>query len=221
MCMLHAGKSRNKICPVSILNGKPLQSVKEAKLLGCTVTHDLRDTNDIQKKVHSLYGEVNSLVANFSGAAEPVKQRLFNAQCTSFYGSQAWQLHSPDIDKLYVAWKKSLRRLFQLPYMTRSHLVAPLTAMKPFMDQIVSRHNKMIDSIDKGRNSVLKFIVNNSIYYDGPIGKNVKFCEKHYTEPLSVEDNLKVATINELRTCHVSILTKRECDDIIKHLCES
>ena len=45
-----------------------------------------------------------------------VRLRLFLSYCSSIYGSELWSLDSDNIAIFCTAWRKALRRIFNLPY---------------------------------------------------------------------------------------------------------
>jgi len=44
-----------------------------------------------------------------------VKTKLLKAYCTSFYGSELWDLENENISALCTAWRQALRRVWKLP----------------------------------------------------------------------------------------------------------
>ena len=44
-----------------------------------------------------------------------VKSKLLATYCLDLYGSQLWNYSSIDVQSFYVAWRKTIRRLWKLP----------------------------------------------------------------------------------------------------------
>jgi len=58
-----------------------------------------------------------------------VKIRLFRSYCTSFYGCELWNLPCAQLADLCTKWRKSVRRVLNLPLQT--HLFAFFVASMP------------------------------------------------------------------------------------------
>jgi len=59
-----------------------------------------------------------------------VKYNLFHAYCTSYYGYELWSLSNSNVKEFCVAWRKSLRRMWGLPFQTHGVLsVATFVSM--------------------------------------------------------------------------------------------
>ena len=66
--------------------------VQSIKHLGNTIACDLNEEPEIGRKLGDFTYRVNALKANFRDVTSTVILKLFNSFCTSFYGSQAWDL---------------------------------------------------------------------------------------------------------------------------------
>ena len=44
-----------------------------------------------------------------------VKSKLLATYCLDLYGSQLWNYSRHDVQSFYVAWRKTIRRLWKLP----------------------------------------------------------------------------------------------------------
>ena len=65
----------------------------------------------------------NKLNANFTNLQHDVIARLFKSNCSSFYGSQAWGIDSPDYKRICISWNKSVRNILKLPYTTHTWIL--------------------------------------------------------------------------------------------------
>ena len=45
----------------------------------------------------------------------------------SFYGSELWNYSSRYVEEICVAWRKTMRKLFRLPYRTHNYIVSGIT----------------------------------------------------------------------------------------------
>ena len=101
-----------------MLNDKQLKWVHEVKHLGNWLCSDLSDLIDINKKKGKMVSDINKLVNKFKGSKYNVKCNLLRSYCTSFYGSQCWNLNDKNIGSLLTMWNRGVRKLFQLPFIT-------------------------------------------------------------------------------------------------------
>ena len=53
--------------------------------------------------------------------------KLHTSFCMSLYGSELWNYNSRNIVEIFVAWRKTMRKLFRLPYRTHNYIVCGIT----------------------------------------------------------------------------------------------
>ncbi len=90
--------------PVVCLNGQKLKWEANVKHVGNIITSTLDDKDDIALKLRENFCRVNKLLSDFQGLRHDVLSELFNTYCNSFYGSQAWDLRSKNVQGLYRSW---------------------------------------------------------------------------------------------------------------------
>ena len=83
----------NQRKPDIILAGEKLLWVKKFKHLG-NVSSDSDELDEIKLKKGEFISHVNLMIANLEDVSDDVRMRVFQSQCCSFYGSQAWNLGS-------------------------------------------------------------------------------------------------------------------------------
>jgi len=65
--------------------------------------------------------------------------KLLYAYCSSLYGCELWDLWNGTIDNVCVAWRKALRRVWNLPFSTHSYFLFELSGTLPVIDAICKR----------------------------------------------------------------------------------
>ena len=55
------------------------------------------------------------------------RYKLHTSFCMSLFGSELWNYHSRYIEEIFVAWRKTMRKLFRLPYRTHNYIVCGIT----------------------------------------------------------------------------------------------
>jgi hypothetical protein len=77
----------------------------------------------IESCVNDLYKKTNILLAQFKHASALVKYALFKTYCTSMYGCPMWDLSRPLVERVYVAWRKCVRRTLGISQRTHNDLI--------------------------------------------------------------------------------------------------
>ena len=86
----------------------------------------------------------NLLYRQFGMCSPDVLYKLFNSYCMSLYGSQLWNYENKSgMDSLYVAWRKCVRCMFNIPCNThcklaRMHCVCNI---QPAYNRVSSTYN--------------------------------------------------------------------------------
>ena len=104
------------------IGGANIAWVTEGRHLGHIITCDLKDTKDIVDKLRAFYVQVNGSFRAFPGLSADKAAKLFNTYALSFYGCELWSDANVS-DVLAVAWRKAVRRLWQLPYTTHCNIL--------------------------------------------------------------------------------------------------
>ena len=89
-----------------------------------------------------------------------VKYKLFTSFCTSFYGCPLWDATCKQISRFYTSWRKSVRKLFDLPYRTHCNLLPIIADCQPVEDQILCRTAKCIYDALSSQNTYLNLLMN-------------------------------------------------------------
>ena len=105
------------------IHGKMIDFVQSFSHLGHLITSESDDGEDITIRKHSFIGQVNNIICYFGKLSPFVKYYLFHAYCTSYYGCELWSLSNCNVKEFCVAWRKSLRRVWGLPFQTHGVLL--------------------------------------------------------------------------------------------------
>ena len=124
-------------------DGTDLSPVKNGLHLGHVIGPHV-DEQVMLDASYVLTRSVNSLLNNFKYCTYDVKYRLFNSYCTSFYGCPLWNLSSKYMSHFYVTWRKSIRKLFDLPFRTHCDLLPIIADCKHIETQLLCRFTKFM-----------------------------------------------------------------------------
>ena len=205
---IHFTRSKSSVPPRWITFGSEnLQWKSSVKHLGNVIRSDLKDTDEIKAKQSDFIGKANSVIANFRTVQRDVCTQIFNSQCCSFYGCEAWKLYHPDVNAFFTTWRKAVRRLWNLPYTTRSSLLPHLMKCKPIQQQIYQRCLAMCTAMLKSENEKINFISNLSLKNSGIIGQNMQFLKSvNLNFDFLPADDDRVRLIKELTLCKETTL---------------
>ena len=70
---------------------------------------------NINGSVQKFYCKVNSVLYDFKDIPCDVKTRLLDTYFLDLYGSELWNYSKHDVNHFYVAWRKTIRRLWKIP----------------------------------------------------------------------------------------------------------
>ena len=104
--------------------------------------------NDCKTKKGNFVASINWFIGNFSHNV-PLNCyiRLFQAYCSSYYGSVLWELFGRGCKDFCVTWNKAVRRVFNVPYTTHTILLGQLLNTCHVSMQLVKRLCKFIDGM--------------------------------------------------------------------------
>jgi len=100
-----------------------------------------------------------------------VKYNLFHAYCTSYYGCELWSLSNSNV-KVCVAWRKSLRHVWGLPFQTQGVLLPRLSQCLPVLDEICRCSLNFVRSCIRHESAFFNLIV--VVHFGG----NVVYCTR-------------------------------------------
>ena len=74
------------------------------------------NTNNIaiDSAIRDLIWRTNYVLSKFGSCSSDVKIFMFHTYCTILYRSPIWKLNSRYIDKLYVAWRNCISKIWKI-----------------------------------------------------------------------------------------------------------
>ena len=127
--------------------GKPIEYVDSFSHLGHIITSHLSDAADINNRRNNFVGQVNSVLCFFNNLNSSIKYKLFQSYCMSIYGCELWSLSNVKINDLCIAWRKSLHRVWELPYNTHCYILPLLSQCLSLFDEICSRLLRLLHNL--------------------------------------------------------------------------
>ena len=177
-----AGRDASAPLPSFAIGGNVIENVDRWPHLGHIFNARLTDDNILARST-SFIGQANSFFCNFPMLDVETKNSLFKVYCSSHYGSELWNLTNNNLEDYCIAWRKSLRRLWSLPY-NSSQLSTALTSFTiPLFDEICRRVTNFIYSCLHSDSRFIRSVVLHGIQVSrtySPISRNAAFCSLHY-----------------------------------------
>ena len=180
-CLLH----RYDVSKLNFtINRYSIEFVNNYKHLGHVISNTLTDDDDISDKRSVFVGQSNNVLCYFAKLSTDVKLRLFFSYCTSFFGSELWRLDNTNINEIYTAWRKVVRRIWSIPYNTHSRFLPLLCNCLPIDDQFCQRFLNFIRRcLSDDSSHLVRAIVLHSLMFarsQSPIGYNFLYCMRRY-----------------------------------------
>ena len=151
-------KDRSGVSPI-LLNGDPLPWVREVKHLGNILQCENNMKRDIAVKRGKFIGKVNSMLQELHFADPIVFVKLLKVYCTSFYGSNLWNIYSDDVDRLYKSWNVTIRNVFNIPNTTHRYLIEPVSGCPHPKTMLTSRFVKFTQSLGSCSKQSIRYLV--------------------------------------------------------------
>ena len=136
----------------------PINCVHECDLLGITLSSSRTTANVIEKAVMKFNMKSNEIITDFKLLPCYIKSKLFTTFCTDAYGCQLWNFESREVHNFDVAWRKVVRKLWRLPYITHCNLLHTINHSLPIQISLEKRGVKSIWSCLNSDNCVVKTI---------------------------------------------------------------
>jgi len=95
--------------------------------------------SSVVKTNENSYSQLIQNICNFPMLDVETKNGLFKVYCRSHYGSELRKHTNNNLEAYYIAWRKSLRRLWSLPYNSSQLSTALASLTIPLFDEICRR----------------------------------------------------------------------------------
>jgi len=106
----------------------------------------LSDEHDILHRRNTIIGQVSNVLYFFGKLPSDVKAWLFHSYCTSYYGCVLWDLSCSVVGNFCSAWRKSIRRIWNVPYQAHGYQLPLLCGCLSVYDEIYLRFVNFVRS---------------------------------------------------------------------------
>ena len=128
--------------PALYINDTHLDNVQSINHLGHILNYDLSDDKDVTNRMYMYNRKANAILSDFRHISGDLRVRIMQAYCSSYYGSQLWNLSNKCLERLYTSWRKSIRKAFNIPMRTHCAYIPLLCKCMQLNVQLEQRYVK-------------------------------------------------------------------------------
>ena len=141
----------------------------------------MKNDNNIDLKSKELFTNLNHILAVFGNSNYKVKHRLFNSFCVILYGCVLWDYTCKDIKRIFISWRKCIRKLLFIPEQTHCNLLPLLVDDIPVESQLHKSVLKFVAGLLDSNNIYSNLCVTLALNGSGSkMCKNINFiCQKY------------------------------------------
>jgi len=101
--------------------------------------------------------------------------------CSDFYGCVLWDMSKSAVEDVCIAWRKNLRRVWDVPAFTHARVITPLCELLQLKVELASCCVKFMANWNclRSSNQAVEFVARQGIYFQrlySPIGRNRSVC---------------------------------------------
>ncbi len=183
-------------CKISVdnvrVNGDVISCSNEADHLGHRISVNNNNKAMITAAIAQFWKSYNIFMSDFGAIYSFLKCKLFKQYCCSFYGSNLWLLTSDKCKDICVAWRKSLRKVWNVPYMTHKRVIAILSNCLPLECSLEKRFTRFANDVLSHKTKIIKFTANVSLHNpQSTFSKNFRHVCNKYGPDVQVQDVLR------------------------------
>ena len=136
-----------------------------------------------------------------------IKSQLLSSYCLDAYGSQLWLFYDKSVKSFYVAWRRTIRKLWVLPNTTYCKYLHTITNSLPIDLMLEKRCLKFNWSCINSNNTIVKSVSSSAIMNSySSLGENYRF----------LSDKYDIWTINWIKS--FSIVLRKFYDYVDEHV---
>ena len=212
VCVLFS-RRRKLVYPDVHLKGTLLQWKDEVKHLGNYFESSLRETKEVRMKKSDVIQRTNSVVVNLGKSKVEIVRKVFNSQCSHFYGTEAWRFSDSAVKEFQTCWNRCIRRAFHLPCTTHRRFLPQLLESAMALRQIYARFLKLLTKMMGSKNERVSFLARMSVRDScSVIGSNINVIKKELNCDNLPEDAQRLLKCVDYSDCGLISVIKDMCD---------
>ncbi len=141
--------------PRIFIDGQRIQTINSVKHLGFPIGN-VSDADVMTNAIKEFMSRVNMVKSHFNNLPHRVIYQLFKSYCMPLFGSALWNYTGRDINRFFVAWRKAIRYIMNIPRTTHCNLPHVLCNDIPVRDQLYHRFAKFLHSLVNSNNNITR-----------------------------------------------------------------
>jgi len=93
----------------------------------------------ISKGIRDMVYRTNYVMSKFGCCDALIRSHMFNTYCTSYYGCPLWDLRNGHVNRFYTNWRKCVRKIWRVPWMTHGRILRHLVVGQSIQTQLPNR----------------------------------------------------------------------------------
>ena len=165
------------------LGGAKMERVHNYSHLGHVIASSNKDDEDINRARFNFIGQSNNTSCYFSKLNVFTRFKLFQSYCTSFYGSELWDLYNDKVATLCTDWRKAMRVIWRLPRQTHSYLLHLISGCLPIYDELCRRFINFARICVNHSSSLVRFVSSYCLFhgnFSSFLKRNLNLCCHRY-----------------------------------------
>ena len=178
------------------MNDVKLDNVQLVKHLGYIITSNLTDDKDIMHQTSMYNRKANALLSDFKHISGDLRVQIMQSYCSSFYGSQLWDLSNTCIDRLSISLRKSITKVLSVPARAHSVYLPLICECLPLNVQLELRVMKFFMNGINSTNRTFRFFLSNHACMNigSTVGKNINYIMWKYDHQRCVVEHMSLLT---------------------------
>ena len=161
--------------PCITLGTERLRFVDKFTYLGCILTSDWTDDEDMHKHVCLLYCKANTLIRKFSQCSEKIRILLYQMYCGTLYCCSLWcRYKQATYTKIKVAYNNAFRILMHLPRFCSAYSMFVHRNTLNFEALLRRSVHSLMQRISKSKNTFVAAIYNSDAQFKSPLFQRFK-----------------------------------------------
>ena len=196
------------------VNDGLLSNIYSAIHLGHKISTTDKDSL-VSDAICSFWKSFNLFLADFGHLNSFVKCKLFKQYCCSYYGAALWNISSKRVNDICTAWRKALRVVWEVPYMTHNYLLPIMSNCMSLKMSLERRFLKFYKRCINSDSMLIKYVAHMSV--NNPFS----VCRNNYLEVVhkyKLYDELSENKINFTWDQHCLSADQIACSNVITEL---
>ena len=184
----------------------PLQVSESGIHLAHSIGHN-SNKDAISKGISDMVYRTNYVMSKFGCCNALIRSHMFNTYCTSYYGCPLWDLRNGHVNRFYTNWRKCVRKIWRVPWMTNGRILRHLVVGQSIQTQLLNRFLTFYFGVVHSENSYVNMCGSLCRYSNTNAASNLRLLLS------ALNNNGDCLTDASLSSLRIKLYDKYECTD--------